>query len=196
MIDSGYYASFMVNTKGKGYPKYIAEFLASLSEETGNLFLIKAVFNQTANMAMWRAQYPNIKHTDSLLQFVCTLNVELSESDFCEYFTTIIKEDLIPFSVGCGFDLFCPMFSYEIPPEYKGIALGGEKSVSIKMDCPTQSISKILGGVFVLTPEQVADKVEELVLNKEIILSNCLTEPLIPKFLELMEKACINCTII
>lgn len=191
-INTGYYCSMVINTKGKGLPSYLMEYLGHQVVGTGHTFDIRSIFNQTHNIKLWKESYNDIKDTDTIFQLMCTFNLEMTEKDFEHYMSMIVSDYLIPFFLGCGFDFYGSFFIYSIPPEFKKLAEEGEHNVVLKSTEVSHSLFAILQEVFGMDKYMI-EKVEVYFeMIGEYKVENCLTGKNIEKFKELMQRAGLN----
>lgn len=184
--DTRYFCSVVVNTKGKGLPGYLKDFINEQARDTAGMFELRVVFNQTGNIAFWRENYPAIKDTDTLFQFVFAFNEELDDADFQQYMHGIIVENIMPYCIGCGFDFFGMYYIYKLPPQYIGLAKEGELSVKIHAKRVSPVLSAILTDVFCLTRDEADSMEETITIIGEVVIENCLTADKIAEFKELM----------
>ena len=191
-IHTGFYMYLMVNTKGRKVPMYLLDFLRQMYQESMGVFDVRAIFDAGGSKEYWIEQLGeghNIKEKDTIYQFVCTLNIEeLSEKDFEKFSNLYLEDELLPFLVGCGFDLFYTMFSYQLLPDYEGIAKEGNRSVVIQSKEIPHCLYVILKDVFCLDDF----KIEEIDGYFDMLgwyrIENCISDANLPKLTELMKS--------
>lgn len=191
-LNTGFYVYLMINTKGKKIPLYLLDFLREMYQGSMFVFDVRAIFEQTPNKQYWRDQLGeghNISDRDTLYQMVCTLNIdELSEKDFEKYCNLYIEDELLPYLVGCGFDLIYNWFSFQISPDYIGIAKEGNHSVIIQSKEMLNSLYVVLKDVFCLDDF----KIEEIDGYFDMVgwcrIPNCISTDNIPKLTNLMKS--------
>jgi len=111
-IVNKHYVSVVINTKGKGIPIYLQDFVAESIRSTGCIFSLDKVFNISDTWKTWKA-----KKSDTIFQYVFSMNTELDEGDFKTYTSAIIMEEILPFITGCKFDMLGVKYEIKISNE-------------------------------------------------------------------------------
>lgn len=195
-VDTGFYCSLFINTKGMGLPEELLFFLRGLISDTGMLFNIKVIYEQTANISMWREYYPSLKNTDTLYQFICVLNVELSEKDFAYYMNLIVADTVQPFMREHGVEFMGDFFLYQTPHRYLELATGGEKAVVILSDEMTMTIRGVLMETFCLREDMILHAESMMTTIGQYNIPECLKAEKVDTLKELMESVGIKYEII
>ena len=185
-LQPGYFCSMLLNTKGRGCPRYLIDYLKQISKDSGGVFNLSAIFDQTPNIEHWKEHRDIggyvIKNTDTLIQLAFTLNLELSEKDFEDYSEGIISNDVLPFITGCNFDFMGMFLIYQTPPQYKNLGkIGGEHSVIIYSKGSGNTIQGVLKEVFSLTDDAIALADTYFNMVGWHRLENCITKQDLPK---------------
>ena len=192
-VDNGYSVSLIVNTKGKGVPVYVLSYIATQIKESHKIFDIPVIFDLTGNLDGFISQYPTIKKTDTLIQVLCKINVEISEKDFSEYMERMVASNLTPFFLGCGFDVVSWYYQFNIPQDMTEVKyLEGQHSVVFKEKRITNAMKSIFSVMFEMNEYEI-ERVEGMFdMVGEFRVDNCLKEAQISNFEKFFNRLDIN----
>lgn len=179
-IATGFYASLIVNTKGRKAPVYLLDFFRQLFEDSNGFFEIRGIFEQTKNKEYWKRFLDDgetIEDGDTIIQLVCTINVEgLTEEEFEEYLNLYIEEDLLFYLIGCDFDMISSFIVYEPPVEYTSLAIKGEYSIVIYSKVLTKQLYGVFLRVFGMSDLRIEEAEDNFKLSGKHSIYNCVTK--------------------
>lgn len=191
-IETGFYASLIINTKGRKLPMYLMDFFRQMFQDSIGLFDVRTIFEQTQNKEYWRQhldERETIDDKDTLFQVVCTINMDnLTEEEFEKYIDMYVDEDLLPFLIGCDFDLVHTLFVYQPPFRYNKLASRGEHSVIIHSKNLSHSLYGVLKNVFELDDFKIEEADGYFDMIGQYRIDNCITKDNLPKLETLMRS--------
>ena len=192
-VDNGYSVSLIVNTKGKGVPVYVLSYIATQIKESHKIFDIPVIFDLTGNLDGFISEYPSIKKTDTLIQVLCKINVEISEKDFSDYMERMVASNLTPFFLGCGFDIVCWYYQFNIPQDMTEVKyLEGQHSVVFKEKRITNAMKSIFSVMFEMNEYEIERAEGMFDMVGEFRVDNCLKEAQISNFEKFFNRLDIN----
>lgn len=192
-VDNGYSVSLIVNTKGKGVPVYVLSYIATQIKESHKIFDIPVIFDLTGNLDGFISEYPTIKKTDTLIQVLCKINVEISEKDFSEYMERMVASNLTPFFLGCDFDVVSWYYQFNIPQDMTEVKyLEGQHSVVFKEKRITNAMKSIFSVMFEMNEYEIERAEGMFDMVGEFRVGNCLKEAQIGNFEKFFNRLDIN----
>lgn len=197
-VDNGFFVNLLVNTKGKGVPVYVMSFIASQIKETRRVFDVPCIFDLTGSVEEFAKKYDHINtKRDTILQIVCKVNLDLSEKDFSTYMGAIVNDTLIPFFVGCNFEVMSWYFQFNLPRNMIGVRWGGgEKSVTFSYNKMPNSLRLIFTDLFGLD-EYAVEKIDGYFdMVGQFTLEDCIKGEDIPVMSAFFDKVGIKYEVI
>jgi len=192
-LDNGYFVSIIVNTKGKGVPIYVLSYIASQIKESNKIFDIPVIYDLTGNLKGFIAENPSIKNTDTLIQLVCKVNIEISEKSFSEYMERMVVDTLAPFFIGCGFEIISWYYLFNMPQDMKDVRyLEGTRSIIFKEKKITNAMRLIFNELFEMNEFEIDKARGYFDMIGQFRVGNCIKEEQVEKLENFLHKIDIN----
>lgn len=196
VLETGYFYSIFINTKGKKFPLYLSDFIRHTRVEYLYGFDYHTIYDLTAHIPKWQKQFPELKSTDTIYQLILTLNIETSEPEMEKYVEWILTETLIPYLKVIGCEYLDDHYIYLVPDKYKKLGVkNGAKSVTLHTKDRELGTREVIKQALRMTKEERGYLETCMALNGSCTISNCIDEENLPKLMELLNKSNIKYTI-